>query len=256
MLTSEQINWLIPVFNEAYSILDDIPDLESTYYSRESRAVANYFTRESRDYEFFYDEDDGLYKVAHVERNEYSLDVYGNTNREIIRHILDGCINDDAYLSYASKRFWDIHPNSPLPCRPNDEYADQYNAFANERVNHCHNIVDPYIESIEECVLPPNPGNEPLILLKKGEHLSLFSRGGKHIVKVSIPEIRKYHCCHLRILRKEYGQYLGKSIYINHEKPTIDISMFFDDAEFLSLEVEFTLGSDEVLLERLDIDRK
>lgn len=254
MLTDEQKRWLIPVFNKAYSILDKIPDLKSTCHSKGFRFDA-FFTRESYESEFFYDEDDGLYKVTYMERDEYSQELYGKTNREIIRHIVDRCINEDAYLNYASQKFWELHPDSPLPCRPEDKYADQYDVFANERVFYCHSIVKPYIESIEMSTFPPNSENEPLTLLKKGVYLSLFLKSCKYIVKVSIPEFRKY--CHYRLCIQgvEHGQICGLSFYLNQEKSTIDISKFCERTDFLSLEAELTPRYDRALLECLEINR-
>ena len=174
MLTDEQIRWLIPVFNKAYSILDKISDLKSTCHSKGFRFDA-FFTRESCESEFFYDEDDGLYKVTYMERDEYSQEVYGKTNKEIIRHIVDRCINEDAYLNYASKKFWKLHPNSPLPCRPEDKYADQYDVFANERMLYCYSIVNPHIESIEKSTFPPNNSAETNTTMKRIFLLIAFS---------------------------------------------------------------------------------
>ena len=52
------------------------------------------------------------------------------------------------------------------------------------------------------------------------------------------------------VLREENGQHYGVSYYINQEKSTVDISRFFEGAEFLSLKAEI-LGTDRFLVERL-----
>ena len=216
MLTDEQKRWLIPVFNKAYSILDKISDLKTTCHSKGFR------------FDAFFTPAGTLYEIRFIE---------------------------DAYLNYASQKFWELHPDSPLPCRPEDKYADQYDVFANERVFYCHSIVKPHIESIEMSTFPPNSENEPLTLLKKGVYLSLFLKSCKYIVKVSIPEFRKY--CHYRLCIQgvEHGQIYGLSFYLNQEKSTIDISKFCERTDFLSLEAELTPRYDRALLECLEINR-
>lgn len=52
MLTDEQIQWLVPVFNTAYDILSKIPDIEPASM-RGHRINAAYFKDNSCYYEFF-----------------------------------------------------------------------------------------------------------------------------------------------------------------------------------------------------------
>lgn len=249
MITEKQIQWVVPVFNEAYSILDKILDL-GPMYEREYRVDEEYFKGKPYDFEFFYDEDDGLYKITNEEHGPFSLNVFGKTKREIIQHIVDECIKNDASLHYASKKFWEIHPNSPLPCRKSDEYADQYYKFVEERMRYCHDIVEPYIDSMEYLVFPSNPDIEMPKPIKQGKYMSLYSKGDKFIVKVSIPNVKDFYHCYMGVLREENGQHYGVSYYINQEKSTIDISRFYEGAEFLSLKAEI-IGTDRLLLERL-----
>lgn len=249
MITEKQIQWVVPVFNEAYSILDKILDL-GPMYEREYRVDEEYFKGKPYDFEFFYDEDDGLYKITNEEHGPFSLNVFGKTKREIIQHIVDECIKNDASLHYASKKFWEIHPNSPLPCRKSDEYADQYYKFVEERMRYCHDIVEPYIDSMEYLVFPSNPEIETPKPIKQGKYMSLYSKGDKFIVKVSIPNVKDFYHCYMGVLREENGQHYGVSYYINQEKSTIDISRFYEGAEFLSLKAEI-IGTDRLLLERL-----
>ena len=249
MITDKQIRWVVQVFNEAYSILDKIPDL-GPMYERGYRVDGILFKGKPYDSEFFYDEDEGLYKITNEGHGQFSLNIFGKTRREIIQHIVDESISNDASLRYASRKFWEIHPKSPLPCRPEDEFSDEYYVFVKERECYCHKIVAPYIDSLEDLVFPSNPEIETPKLIKQGKYMSLYSKGDKFIVKVSIPNVKDFFHCYMGFLREEKGQQYGVSYYINQRKSAIDISRFFERAELLSLKAE-VLGTDRLLSERL-----
>ena len=53
MLTEEQIQWLVPVFNTAYSILDRVGDLYPAY-KRGYRVDEDFFKGENCYHDFFY----------------------------------------------------------------------------------------------------------------------------------------------------------------------------------------------------------
>ena len=260
MLTEEQIKWVAPVFKEACAILDKIPDLPSNDYYREERLdhILNCFPG---DYEFFFIEDVGLYKIIDQERGQLLQEVYGMTKREIIQHIVDKYVGDDA-CSYAAQKFWKIYPKSPLPCIPGDVGYDQFRTFLNERFSYFHGITDPYINSFDDIPFPVNTEEEPMKLLKQGKYISLFSKGSKRIVKVNLPDIHKYSrsSCFLGVLHEEEGYHYGVTYEIHErENSSIDISRFSDRAELLTLRADI-LRDDKKIdnhdLERLDIENE
>ncbi len=261
MLTEEQIKWVASVFKEACAILDKIPDFPSNHcYSEECLDhILNCFPG---DYEFFFIEDIGLYKIIDQERGQLLQEVYGRTKKEIIQHIVDKYISDDAYMRYAAQRFWDIYPKCPLPFIPGDVGYDQYRTFANERLSHFRGIIAPYINSLEDIAFPANTEEETLKLLKQGKYISLFSKGSKRIVKVTLPDIQKYwrSSCFLGVLHEEEGYHYGVSYEIHErENSSIDISRFSDRAEFLTLRADILRDDkkiDNYDLERLDIDKE
>ena len=260
MITEEQIKWVAPVFKEACAILDKIPDLPSNDYYREEH-LNNSLNCKAGDYEFFFIVDIGLYKIIDQERGQLLQEVYGMTKREIIQHIVDKYVGDDA-CSYAAQKFWKIYPKSPLPCFPGDVGYDQFRTFMNERFSYFHGITDPYINSFEDIPFPVNTEEEPMKLLKQGKYISLFSKGSKRIVKVNLPDIHKYSrsSCFLGVLHEEEGYHYGVSYEIHErENSSIDISRFSDRAELLTLRADI-LRDDKKIdnhdLERLDIDKE
>ena len=62
MLTEEQIQWLVPIFNTVYDILSKIPDIEPAS-KRGHRINATYFNPCYS--EFFFDKDKGLFEVIY-----------------------------------------------------------------------------------------------------------------------------------------------------------------------------------------------
>ncbi len=224
MLTDEQIQWLVPVFKEAGNLLRNFLELRSdTCYSETNES---YF-KETEWHEFFFDEDEGLYKIINQERGQFMLKVFGKTKKDIIRHIVNYYIEEGAYI-YANKQY----------------------------------IIDAHINSIEDRVLPPDMEDGLLKLIRQGKHISLFSKGSKHIVKVSFLDVHKYwrSSCFLGVIHEEEGCNYGVTFTIQgREMTTIDISRFFDSAEFLTLEVEILRADnkiDDQIIERLDIDKE
>ena len=224
MLTDEQIHWLVPVFKEAGNLRRNFLKLRSdTCYSETNES---YF-KETEWHEFFFDEDEGLYKITDQERGQYMLEVFGKTKKDIIRHIVNYYREEGAYI-YANKQY----------------------------------IIDVHINSIEDCVFPPDMEDGPLKLIRQGKHISLFSKGSKHIVKVSFPDVHKYwrSSCFLGVTHEEEGCYYGVTYTIQgRAMATIDISRFFDSAEFLTLEVEILRADNKIdsqIIERLDIDKE
>ena len=258
MLTDEQIKWVAPVIKEAGAILDKIPDISAKDYYREE-CLNNSLNCNPGDYEFFFVEDIGLYKIIDQERGQLLQEVYGKTKREIIRHIVDKYISDDAYMRYAAPKFWRIYPNSPLPFRPGDTYYEQYHTLIKERVGYCHGFVNPYIESTDDTFIPSDSHGEQLRALQQGEYMSLFSRGNKHIVMISIPDTQNESCYYLGVLHEKDGADYGVSICIRQKKSALDVSRFFEKAEFLTLRVDVLRENNKIgcqILERLDIDKE
>ena len=254
MLTEEQIQWFVPVFNTAYDILSKIPDFPSNDCYREE-CLNNILYELSGGHEFFFVEDIGLYKLIDNERSQLSQEVYGRTKREIIRHIVNKYIDDDAYLRYAAQEFWRIYPNSPLPFRSGDTYYEQYHTLIKERVSYCHGFVNPYIESTDDTCIPSDSHGEQFRPLQQGKYMSLFSRGTEHVVKISIPDNQNESWFYLSVLHEENGTDYGVSICIRQKKSALDVSRFIRKAGFLFLESELSLTGEKILLERLDIDK-
>ena len=255
MLTEEQIKWVASVFKEACAILDKIPDFPSNHcYSEE--CLNNILYDLSGGHEFFFIEDIGLYKLIDQECGQLLQEVYGRTKREIIRHIVNKYIDDDAYLRYAAQEFWRIYPNSPLPFRSGDTYYDQYHTLIKERVNYCHGFVNPYIESTDDTCIPSDSHGEQLTPLQQGKYMSLFLRGNEHVVKISIPDNQKESCFYLDVLHEENGTDYGVNICICQKKSALDVSCFFENAEFLTLRVDVLRDNNRIdsqILERLYI---
>ena len=255
MITYEQIKWTTSVFKEIGTILDMIPDFRSYYFLRdECLSQLEYHLKNGN--EFFFNEDDGLYKIKDDDRGQFTHEVFGKTKKEIIRHVVDRSILDDASLCYAAKRFWEEHPNTPLPCNPDNDFFDQYHAYVNERICFCHSIVDPYIDLVEDNAYPHAPYSNPLKLIKQGKNILLFTKEDSYIAKVDVLNPQIYVRFYLGVLHEECGQDYGSWICLDRERTSLDISFFIGKAKYLSLEAETTVGKDRVLLERLEIDLK
>lgn len=253
MITYEQIKWTTSTFKEIRTILDTIPDFRSYYFFRdECLSKLEYHLKDGT--EFFFDEDYGLYKIRYDEHGQFSHEVFGKTKKEVIRHVVDRSIVDDASLHYAAQKFWKKHPNTPLPFYPNNDFYDLYNAYVKERIFFCHSIVDPYIHSLEDTIVPSIHENQVRKVIKSGTMLLLSSMGEKYLVKVSAPHDSNYSCLYLGVLHEECGQNHGAYIHLQHEVCTLDISYFMRSNVFLTLEAELSREKSRTILERLDIE--
>ena len=254
MINYEQIKWTASAFKEIRTILDIIPDFRSYYFYRdECLSKLEYHLKNGT--EFFFNEDDGLYKIRDDDHGQFTHEVFGKTKKEVIRHVVDRSIVDDASLRYAAQKFWKKHPNTPLPCYPDNDFYDQYNAYVKERILFCHSIVDPYIHLLEDTIVPSIHENQVCTVIKSGTMLLLCSMGNKYLVKVSVPHDSNYSCLYLGILHEEYGQNHGAFIHLNHEVCTLDISYFMGSKVFLTLEAELSRENSRTILERLDVEK-
>lgn len=247
MLTHEQIKWTASVFEEAGAILDKIPDISSKECYDEAHE-SNLTFQLSEGQEFFFVEDVGLYKLTDGDRGSFFQEVFGRTRKEIIQYLVDKNI-DEASFRYASQKFWEEHPHSPWPSK-SDTNAQQYYALLEEKRCYYHSLVASYINAIKEEDFPSSLHTEPLKLLKQGEYISLFTRGDKYIVKVSAPDTENFSHLYLCVLHEEDGYCYGVRIYINGDR-TLDITHFYDSAEFLSLNATVYDRFEILLIERL-----
>ena len=89
--------------------------------------------------------------------------------------------------------------------------------------------------------------------------MSLLSRGNEHVVKISIPDNQNGSCFYLSVLHEENGTDYGVSICIRQKKSALDVSRFFEKAEFLTLRVDVLRENNKIgcqILERLDIKKR
>ena len=182
MLTDEQIQWLVPVFNTAYDILSKIPDIEPAS-KRGHRINATYFN--SCYYEFFFDKDKGLFEVIYLEHGGEHHQIYGKTNKEIIQHILDQLIITDAHSFYANRKIEETCAKKPVDTDDYNTWRILFSTYSNERLEYCYGITDPLVDKIEESFCPPNRhySNCRLILYDKNrEEIQSFSIHKPHEV--------------------------------------------------------------------------
>ena len=249
MITEKQIQWLLPVYQEANAILDRIPNFDST--CRTHGIDANYFKdRMLVRCDFIYDENKGLYEEMYGDHGEIHQDIYGKSKREILRHIVNACIFDEAYDHYAYKKFNEECFKRNIDPKAGTTFNSQYFVYAKERESYCQSIVNQYIDTIEDSVFPPdstNSENERNKSLEKQQYLSVFLENGKSIVKVYVPEINKYSYCKLDIYKK--NGVLLKTSAINQMNSEYNISsfgekiyvfLFVDDTILASLDIENT----------------
>ncbi|MBQ7686527.1 MAG: hypothetical protein IJT28_04765 [Bacteroidaceae bacterium] len=207
MITEKQIQWLLPVYQEANAILDRIPNFDST--CRTHGIDANYFKdRMLVRCDFIYDENKGLYEEMYGDHGEIHQDIYGKTKREILRHIVNACIFDEAYDHYAYKKFNEECFKRNIDPKAGTTFNSQYFVYAKERESYCQSIVNQYIDTIEDSVFPPdstNSENERKKSFEKQQYLSVVSKNCKSIVKVYVPKINKYSYCKLDIYKKKWS---------------------------------------------------
>jgi len=248
MITEKQIQWLLPVYQEANAILDRIPNFDST--CRTHGIDANYFKdRMLVRCDFIYDENKGLYEEMYGDHGEIHQDIYGKTKREILRHIVNACIFDEAYDHYAYKKFNEECFKRNIDPKAGTTFNSQYFVYAKERESYCQSIVNQYIDTIEDSVFPPdstNSENERKKSLEKQQYLSVVSKNCKSIVKVYVPKINKYSYCKLDIYKK--NGVLLKTSAINQMNSEYDISSF-------GKKIYVFLNVDDTILASLDIEK-
>lgn len=249
MINEEQIQWLILVYREANTILEKIADFDSKYKCH--RTDAKSFMEGIPYYrDFFYDRDNGLYEVQYMERGETHLETYGKTKKEILQHIVNECIFNEAYNNYAPQKYNDVCSANHISPESDIAMPNPYFVFAKERERYCHNIVDQYIDRIECIGFPPDTGdigNKPTKTLKEGRYLSLVSKGAKTLVSVRIPDIHNTPYCQLKIIKDNY---LVVYFSIDKSRFEYDISQFSNGAYTL------LLVSNNKILESLNVESK
>ena len=149
MITDKQIQWLLPVYQEANAILDRIPDFDSTCSTH--GIDANYFKdRMLVRCDFIYDDNKGLYEEQYGDHGEIHQDIYGKTKIEILRHIVNACIFDEAYHHYAHQKFNEECLKRNIDPKADTTFDSQYFVYAKDRENYCQSIVNQYIDTIED----------------------------------------------------------------------------------------------------------
>ena len=244
MITDEQIQFLVQIYQEVHDVLNGIPDFDPNYnYNK----VDSDYIRGLKNYgeEFYYDDEEGLYELVYLDRGDTCQDIYGKTKKEIIRHIAEKRINEEAFNSYIYKanRF-ELRKGFSLPGF-NTLSSRQIQNRGQERIDYCLNVVKDYVNTIEDAVFPQNPGNEPESIIKQGKLLTLVSRGDRILVKVHLPDVEDFNDCTLTVQPKESALFVYYHIY--KKKSIYDITRFFDRTKILSLK------SGYVIIERLYI---
>ena len=244
MITDVQIQFLAQIYQEVHDILNGIPDFDPNYnYNK----VDSDYIRGLKNYgeEFYYDDEEGLYELVYLDRGDTCQDIYGKTKKEIIRHIAEKRINEEAFNSYIYKanRF-ELRKGFSLPGF-NTLSSEQIQNRGQERVDYCLDVVKDYLSTIEDDVFPRNPENEPESIIKQGKFLTLVSRGGKILVKVHLPNVKDFDDYTLAVQPEESALFVF--YHINKRKSIFDITRFFDRTKMLSLKSGYEI------LERLYI---
>jgi hypothetical protein len=231
MLTDEQIQWLVPVFNTAYSILDRIGDLNPAH-KRGCRVDGKYFSKKDCDYEFFYDKDCGLLKVLYLEYNSKHYIIFGKTKKEIVWHIVDNIIIDE-HLLYADLRVTEECEKKNL-----DEdlhFWPLFLYYANNRLEHHYGIADSYLKNMEDSILPPD-GNQKESFTRTESRRDCFNVRiieDKINVYVALFHLHYYSCCKLHLYNKNHDEI--ESFLIDKPHSLIDITSSFSEIEYISL---------------------
>lgn len=244
MITNEQIQFLVQIYQEVHDVLNGIPDFDPNYnYNK----VDSDYIRGLKNYgeEFYYDDEEGLYELVYLDRGDTCQDIYGKTKKEIIRHIAEKRVNDEAFNSYIYKgKRYELRNGFFLPSF-NTLSPEQIQDRGQERIDYCLNVVKDYVSTIEDAVFPQNSGNEPESIIKQGKLLTLVSRGDRILVKVHLPDVEDFNDCTLTVQPKESALFVYYHIY--KKKSIYDITRFFDRTKILSLK------SGYVIIERLYI---
>lgn len=235
MLTDEQIQWLVPVFNTAYSILDRIPDLEPSLM-RGHRAEADFFRDRSNSCEFYCNKDSGLFSVSYIDHGDMLSEIYGKTNKEIIQHILDEIIILDAHSFYANRKTEEACVRKPDGTNTYDIERTLFFKYSNERLESCYSIVDPYVDKIKESTLPQNlndTGNDSIKPVVNDDYICIMPMYDKSYATIFFPHVRHYSNCKLILYKKNREEIQSFSILKPHEE--FDITPFIKDTCSVSL---------------------
>jgi len=231
MLTEEQIQWLVPVFNTAYSILDRVGDLYPAY-KRGYRVDEDFFKGENCYHDFFYDKEYGLVKVIYLEHNTKHHIFYGKTKREIVRHIVDDIIIDE-HSEYA-----DLMVTEECQKKNLDEDLNFWPLFlryADNRLEHHYGIVDPYLMSIEDSPLPTDNNQKESFTRTEQRRDGFDVRIIDDRIKVYVHffHMHYYSCCKLHLYTENHDEI--ESFLIDKPHMLIDIALFFSETEYISL---------------------
>lgn len=243
MINKEQIKWLLPVYQQINDILDLIPGFNANFKC--PVMSAEHLKGMPNRYDYCYDEEKGLYKILYLERDDTHIEIYGKTKKEIVQRIVNRCIVNEAYESYAIQE----QRKKCLMCNPAImSYKNQYIDCAQERVDYCYLFVDKFIEAIEDSVFPPSPTESrirEISPLKEYNYLALRKECNKTFVSALVEYIHYYSHCEL-YLYKEDGNLL-QSFPINRVASEFDISTLFDKIKNMSL------VADNIVLENLQV---
>ena len=233
MLTEEQIQWLVPVFNMAYDILSKIPDIEPAS-KRGHRINATYFN--SCYYEFFFDKDKGLFEVIYLEHGGEHHQIYGKTNKEIIQHILDQLIITDAHSFYANRKIEETCTKKPVDTDDYNTWRILFSTYSNERLEYCYGITDPLVDKIEESFCPPNlidSGKESVKPVVNDDFVIIMPEYDKFFANIFFPHVRHYSNCRLILYDKNREEIQSFSIHKPHAE--FDVTSFVKDTCVYSL---------------------
>lgn len=232
MITDEQIQFLVQIYQEVHDVLNGIPDFDPNYnYNK----VDSDYIRGSENYgqEFYFDDEDGLYELVYLDRGDTCQDFYGRTKKEIIQHIAEKRVNDEAFNSYIHKgKRFELRKGFYFPAF-NTLSSKQIQDTEQERIDYCLNIVKDCLSTIEDAVFPRNPESEPESIIKQGKFLTLVSKGDRILVKVHLPDVEDFNDCTLTVQPKESALFVYYHIY--KKKSIYDITRFFDRTKILSL---------------------
>lgn len=232
MINKEQIKWLLPVYQQINDILDLIPGFNANFKCP-VMSVEHLKGMPNR-YDYYYDEERGLYKILYLERDDTHIEIYGKTKKEIVQRIVNRCIVNEAYESYAIQK--------------QRKNKNQYIDCAQERVDYCYLFVDKFIDAIEDSVFPPSPTelrDRQETLLKEYNYIGFRKECHKIFVSVLVEYIHYYSHCELSLF-KDDGNLL-QSFPINRIASEFDISSLFDKIYNVSL------VADNIVLEDLQV---
>ena len=144
MLDITHFEQMISCFKESNHILSYISDFDTSYY------IINPDGLNPNDLgHYYYDTSHGFYSCIR-EKSDEVIYVYGKTKHDIIFKLVDDCIKNEAYYEYAPTKYKKLCQEKGVDHLTNLTYTDYYFNYAKQRIDHCHNIVDRYIEEYKE----------------------------------------------------------------------------------------------------------